>query len=66
MIELQTAQRALLADTLRDIANVAAGATVFGQFLADRAFSFWLALMGSTLWIGLVTFAVFLAGRRRP
>ena len=65
MLILQREQRRLLAETVRDIANVAAGAMVFGQLLADRPFSPWLALFGGLLWSGLVIVAVWFAGRTK-
>jgi hypothetical protein len=46
MLVLKAEQRKLLAETVRDIANIAAGAMVFGQFLADQAFSRWVAFGG--------------------
>jgi hypothetical protein len=39
-------QRVFLAETLRDVTNIAAGALVFGQFLGDSAFSTALAVPG--------------------
>lgn len=66
MLVLQREQHLLLAETLRDIANVAAGAMVFGQLIADRPFSPWLALRGAALWVGLVIIAVWFAGRTKP
>ena len=65
MVELHGAQRALLADKLLDVGNVAAGAMVFGQFLSDRPFSAWLAAMGFVVWGGLLMFGTLLAGRTR-
>lgn len=62
MLVLKREQRELLADTFKDIANVAAGAIVFGQFLSDGVFSFSLALVGATLWIVFVAFAVGVSG----
>ncbi|MBI4264918.1 MAG: hypothetical protein HY657_11130 [Acidobacteria bacterium] len=64
MLEWTPEQRALLAETLRDIANVAAGAMVFGQFLSDRGFAPWLAVLGVAVWIILVIWALRLAGGR--
>lgn len=64
MLVLNREQRNLLAETLRDIANIAAGAMVFGQFLADHTFSFWIAVGGVIVWIGLVMCAIALAGQR--
>jgi len=66
MLELSPAQRVLLAETLRDIANVAAGAMVFGQFLTERPFSPSLGVLGMAVWICLVVSAIAVAGRRGP
>ena len=65
MLELSLNQRRLLAETLRDIANFAAAALIFGQFVGERPFSVWLALLGVTLWGSFVTLAVALAGRKK-
>lgn len=62
MLELTRAQRAVLVDKLPDVANVAAGALFFGQFLGDHAFSLWLALLGVALWAALLGWAIVLAG----
>jgi hypothetical protein len=62
MVELTRGQRAALVDKLPDIANVAAGAMVFGQFLSDRTFSLPLAATGLALWGFLFGCAVVLAG----
>ena len=62
MVRLTHAQRALLAETLRDIANIAAGATVFGQFIGSQIFSFSIAAFGMGVWVALVAFAMVLAG----
>ena len=61
MLHFGRAQRTLLAETLRDIANLAAGAMVFGQFLADTRFSVAVALGGISLWIVFVVCAILLA-----
>ena len=66
MLEWLPAQRALLAETLRDIANIAAGAMVFGQFLGERAFSPSVAFLGGVVWVVLVVFAPSVAGRKSP
>ena len=63
MLELSTQQRALLAETFREMANIAAAAMVFGQFLAGRPFSPWLALVGVACWGCLVACALALAER---
>lgn len=64
MLEFSVEQRVLLAETLRDIANIAAGALLFGQFLSDRPFSVPLGIMGAALWFCLVVFAIAVAGRK--
>ena len=51
-----------MVDKLPDVANVAAGALFFGQFLGDRSFSPWLAVLGVVLWAVLTGWAIFLAG----
>jgi hypothetical protein len=53
-------QRALLAETVRDIANVAAGAMVFGHFGGERTFSWRTAVGGIVLWTVLVIWALAL------
>lgn len=61
MLLLTRQQRTLLAETLRDVANVAVGAMVFGQFLADRMFSSWVAVLGVAGWLILVACALVIA-----
>ena len=61
MLVLDREQRKLLAETVRDIANIAAGAMVFGQLLADGMFSPWLAFGGIAVWIAFVAYALALA-----
>ena len=55
MLRLNRKQREVLIDKLPDVANLVAASTFFGQFLADRPFSTWLALGGITtsmlLWV---------------
>ena len=62
MLVLKQKQRVLLAETIRDIANIAAGAMVFGQFLADATFFPRIAIAGMAVWLVLVTCAVLLSG----
>lgn len=50
----------MLVDKLPDAANLALGAMVFGQFLQDRPFSRWLAMVGIVIWLGLLGWALFL------
>jgi hypothetical protein len=62
MIRLKRVQRSLLADKLADVANVAAGALIFGQTLSGAVFSMRLALLGVCTWIAATTAAVVVAG----
>lgn len=65
MVRLRQRKRALVAETLRDIANIAAGAMVFGQFLADAMFSASVAFGGMALWFVFVGCAILLATEGR-
>jgi hypothetical protein len=58
MIVLAPEQRRIVAETLRDIANVAAGAMVFGQFVAGTTFSPRLAISGVVVWMVLVVCSI--------
>ena len=61
MLRLTRGQRTMLADKLLDVANVAAGALVFGQLLGDR-FAISLAIAGIGPWIVLAMCALAEAG----
>ena len=61
MVRLTLGQRTLLAETLRDIANIAAGAMIFGQFIGSETFSFRIATFGMGMWLALVAYAIVLA-----
>jgi hypothetical protein len=58
MLRWSRQQRVFVAETLRDVANIAAGALVFGQFLGDSAFSSALAVVGLGVWACLIGFAL--------
>jgi hypothetical protein len=66
MLELKPRQREVLIDKLPDVANLAAGALVFGQFIGGQAFSPSAALSGIALWFFLMACTLSLAkgGRR--
>jgi hypothetical protein len=61
MLVLKRAQRAVFVEKLPDAANLAIGALVFGQFLADE-FSASLMLHGLWLWAFFMAWAIVLAG----
>jgi hypothetical protein len=58
MLRLNRAQRAILAEKIPDVANIAAGALVFGQTLDGRQFSGSLALFDFVVWVLLFGFAI--------
>jgi hypothetical protein len=66
MLHLSDDQRRMLIDKVPDVANVAAGALVFGQILAGQRFSLPLAAVGTAIWIVLVGWSFFLARQRQP
>lgn len=61
MLQLRERQRAVLIEKLPDLANVAAGALIFGQFLGERPISPVIGLTGLGLWFVLTGFAMVLA-----
>ena len=65
MIRLTDAQRAVLVQALPAVAHLGLGALVFGQFLREQPFSIRLALAGIAVWMGFVSVAVVLAGRKQ-
>ena len=54
MLRLGPLRRRLLAETLRELANLVVGALVLGQFLVQQARSPWLMLTGIALWFVFV------------
>ena len=61
MLESRERQRAVLIDKAPDLANVAAGALIFGQLLGERPISLVIALAGMSLRHVLTGIAMFLA-----
>ena len=66
MLVLKYRQRTYIANTVRELANIAAGAMVFGRFVSDRPFSVWWALAGVGLWVCFLGFGVTLVKRSEP
>lgn len=54
----------MLADKAGDLANIAAGALIFGQAVSECAFSLVLGLAGLAAWIALIIGAIVLKGGR--
>ena len=64
MIKFSNDQRMFVAEGLRELANLAAAALVFGQFVAERRFSPPVAIGGALVWFTLMSFAVALRKRK--
>ena len=62
MLVLKGKQRAMLVDKLPDVANLALGALVFGQFLRDDPYSLEVATVGVAIWAVVMAGAAILAG----
>jgi hypothetical protein len=63
MLRLTGRQRAVLADKLADGGNLALGALLFGQFVAERDFSLPVAAAGLLGWLALLGITMFVARR---
>ena len=47
----------MFAEHVPELANIAAGAFVFGQVLADRPYSMVIAMLGIVIWLALMGLA---------
>ncbi|PYR63752.1 MAG: hypothetical protein DMF87_05775 [Acidobacteria bacterium] len=62
MLRLDRRQRTIVADTLRQLANIMFGGTVIAQFVGTQSRSVLLAAAGIAAWWILLVVAVMLAG----
>lgn len=62
MLRFSSRQRAALGETLRELANFAAAALVFGQFVGQQHLSWRVLLAGGALWLVFVSYALVLEG----
>ncbi|MGH9256214.1 MAG: hypothetical protein ACRD3C_16785 [Vicinamibacterales bacterium] len=62
MLRLKGRQRAVLGEKLLDLANFAAAALVFGQFVGQQSFSWAVVGVGVAIWFALVMLALRLTG----
>jgi len=62
MVRLTSRQLRDLADTRRELANCAAAALVFGQFVAQQALSWSVIAAGIATWFAMVLIALGLSG----
>lgn len=65
MLRLKRAQQRVLVAHLPELANLAIGSLLFGQFLSDRPYSFALAFVGIAAWFGLMGIVVIFANGER-
>jgi hypothetical protein len=61
MIRLKPAYRRILVAHVPELAHVAGGSLLFGQFLTDRAYSLVLAALGVAAWFALIGFTFLVA-----
>jgi hypothetical protein len=66
MLESNKTQRGVLIDKIPALANLGAGAMIFGQFLNQRPFSWLVAVSGIALWIFLTGCAIAIARGEQP
>jgi hypothetical protein len=66
MLELNREQRGVLANKLADIANISAGALIFGQLVGVGGVSILKMVGGAALWLVLLAGAIVAAGRGEP
>ena len=64
MVRFSKEDRRFVAEAVREIANLAAAAMVFGQFVVDRPFSPLIALGGILVWFGFMASAIVLRTRK--
>ena len=60
MVRLNIRQRAALADTVREFANLAAAALVLGRLVSDQPPSWSMLVAGAITWVTLMAFAILL------
>ena len=65
MLRLGPRRRTVLADTLRELANLVVGALVIGQFVGTDTLSAAALLVGIGAWFLLVGLALLFAGETR-
>ena len=64
MLRLAANQRAMFGEKFLDLANYAAAALVFGQFVAQQPVSWRVMLAGVVAWVMLAGTAFVLTGER--
>jgi hypothetical protein len=62
MLRLTPKQRAVTVEKLPDLANIAAGFFVFGQFVGEEPTSVWLVTAGITICVTIAGVTLLIAG----
>jgi len=62
MLRLRPGPRAVFGEKVLDLANFAAAALVFGQFVGSEPLSWTIMFAGVVLWVGFVAVALWLMG----
>ena len=60
MIRFSSRQRFALGETLRELANFAAAALVFGQFVGDGVVSWSTLLAGTAFWFSVISLGLLI------
>ncbi len=62
MLRLTPRQRAVTVEKLPDLANIATGFLVFGQFVGEEPTSVWLVTAGIAIWVIIAGVTLLIAG----
>ncbi len=62
MVRSKARRRRLFGEKLLELANYAAAALVFSQFVSQQRMSWSVALLGAAMWLALATVSFWLAG----
>jgi hypothetical protein len=65
MLRLKPRQRVALSETVRDLANLVAGALVLSQFVGQEPLSWQLILAGIASWVVMVSIALVLVREKQ-
>lgn len=64
MVRLAANQRAMFGEKFLDLANYAAAALVFGQFVGEQRVSWEVMVTGAAVWFVFAAWAFWLTGER--
>lgn len=64
MLRLSDRRRGVLVERFSELANIAVGALVFGQFLSGKPYSLGFAALGAVAWLVFIAVSLVIAGER--